>query len=189
MENKQPNKFINFFKTYKLLTLTLFLFLVVLPVVTIPTIYIYQFASSKPVIFHYKDNKLTKINKQHYFDISFTLFSIEAPDADGKNGYYIFDYEIVVKDTVNEIVDIKFNAQLSVKNDNYTSHLEDLTETLESTTSSRLKIPFNYNMDKKILPFVRAGGPRLFLEIHFTELNTLLGEPQYETLYIEIPYN
>lgn len=190
MDNKKPNRFINFFKTYKLLTLTLFLFLIVLPLATIPSIYIYQVASAKPTIFFEKGNKAVKLSKQKYFDITFDLHSIITPDSDGKNGYYVFEYEIKMKDTVNEIERVSFNAQLSVQNDKYSSHyrpgIDDLESNLVSTSSTRLRVPFNYDMDKRILPFMYPKGPRLFLALYFTEY--VFGEPFNEVVFVEVPF-
>lgn len=191
MKNKKNNRFLNFFKKYRVLTLTLFLFLILLPLIFIPTIYIYQVASSKHVVFEDKNNKAVMVDKQDYFDIEFNLYTIVEPEEE-KSGYYEFDYKITPKEggvnDVNNIYDISFNAQLSVKRDKYTSLNEDLIEVLESTPNSRLRIKFDYDMDKSILPFLKPKGPTLYLVIYFTEeISNLMEELQ--TIFVEVPYN
>lgn len=191
MKNKKNSKFLSFFKKYRVLTLTLFLFLILLPLIFIPTIYIYQIASSKHVVFEDKSNKAVMIDKQDYFDIEFNLYNIVKPQEEN-SGYYEFDYKITPKEggvsEVNDIYDISFNAQLSVKRDKYTSLHEELIEVLESTPNSRLKIKFDYDMDKSILPFLKPKGPTLYLVIYFTEeIHNLTQE--YQTIFVEVPYN
>lgn len=187
MATKQTNKFMSFIKKYKVLTITIGLFFIVLPLILIPTLYIYQVASSKHVIFHDKGNKALKINKQNYFDIDFSLNKIIESEEDVA-GYYVFDYEIKVKDSVlNDINGITFNSQLSVINDDYTSYNEDSVSTLKSTTEyNMLKIPFDYNMDKRVLPLLYPKGPKLYLEISFTEY--ILNMPEQKTIYVEVPF-
>lgn len=189
MKNKRNNKFLGFFQKYKVLSLTLFLFLILLPFILIPTVYIYQIAStSKHIIFEDKDVKAVKVDKQNYFDIEFSLYTIVEPEGD-KSGYYEFDYKITRKEgRINTIAQVSFSAQLSVKRDNYTTHNENLIEVLESTPNSRLRVQFDYDMDKSILPFLKPKGPTLYLVIYFTEIFADFDNYEHQTIYVEVPY-
>lgn len=179
----------SFFTRHRVLTITLFLFLVILPFILIPTVYIYQIASSKPILFHDKKNKAIKLKDQNYFNINFVLFDIIDPDKDNANGYYIFNYEIEVKpELVNELTDITFQVLLVVGNDKYITYSLGPHSQLKSTSSSRLKVEFNYDMDKSILPFLKPKGPKLYMQIQFYERFSQFNNEEHRDFIIEIPY-
>ena len=84
MKNKDNNRFIAFITKHRIFTLTIILFLIVLPLILIPTVYITQVASAKHVIFEDKSIKAVSVDKQDYFDIEFSLYSITEPTKDSK---------------------------------------------------------------------------------------------------------
>lgn len=190
MKNNKENKFKTFIKTHRVFSLTVFLFLIVVPLILIPTVYIYQVASSKHVLFEDKSIKAVKLANQDYFDIEVTLYNIKEPLGDSM-GQYIFNYKITTKDTVNSISDIAFTGQLSVVNDKYTSFSGDFLTTLESSSTTRLIFDWDYNMNKTILPFLKPKGPKLYLQIDFIYemAEPLHGAPEEKTIFIEVPFN
>ncbi len=187
MNKKKQKSKLSFFQRYKVLSLTLLLFLVVLPVVFIPSVYLYQITNSKSVLFEDKNAKTTAINKQNIFDFEFSLVEIILPNASNQNGLYRFDYTITKLDTLNEISNIKFKVQLTVKNDKYSSISNEST-TLTSSAYTKLNVPFNYNMDKTLLPFLKPKGPILHIMITYTENMPGLGKTN-KTMIIKLPYD
>lgn len=190
MKNNKPNKFVSFFKRHKVFSITLILFLVVVPLILIPTTYIYQIVSSKPVLFGDKKIKAVKLDKQEYFDINVTLYNITEPMGDTP-GEYIFDYKLTPKSAVNTISNVRFTGQLSVVNDNYTSMSGDTLTSLESHENNKLIFKWDYNMEKTLLPFLKPKGPKLYLKIMFSYdmAPPLQGNPREETIYVEVPYS
>lgn len=190
MKNNKENKFKKFLKTHKLFSLTIFLFLIVVPLILIPTAYISQAVSSKHILFKDKSIKAVKLDNQDYFDIEVTLYNIKEPLGDTP-GKYIFNYKITPKDSVNTIRNISFTGQLSVINDKYTSFNGNFLTSSESTSSTRLTFDWDYNMNKSILPFLKPKGPKLYLQINFIyELaEPLQGNPEEKTIYVEVPFS
>lgn len=191
MKNKDNNRFIAFITKHRIFTLTIILFLIVLPLILIPTVYITQVASAKHVIFEDKSIKAVSVDKQDYFDIEFSLYSITEPTKDSK-GKYSFNYSISLKEGLSEskIKNISFNGQLSVVNDKYTVFNKKFTEVLESTNRTKFDFTWEYNMNKSILPFLKPQGPTLYLQIFFTEqMVSPIGEEVERVIYVKVPYN
>lgn len=190
MKNNNESKFKSFFRRHKVFSLTLFLFLIVVPIILIPTAYIYQVVSSRHVLFEDKSIKALQIDEQDYFDINVELHSIKEPLGD-QLGEYIFNYKITPKSTVNTINNVSFTGQLSVVNDDYTSFNGQTLTSLESTNTTRLIFEWDYDMNKSVLPFLKPKGPKLYLQINFTYdmAPPLQGNPTEETIYLEVPFD
>ena len=131
------------------------------PLILIPTTYIYQIVSSKPVLFGDKKIKAVKLDKQEYFDITVTLYNITEPMGDTP-GEYIFDYKLTPKSAVNTISNVRFTGQLSVVNDNYTSMSGDTLTSLESHENNKLIFKWDYNMEKRSYRFKTKRAKIIF---------------------------
>lgn len=183
--NKHNQK--NFFQKHRLLTFTLILFFVLLPLLVIPTVYAANALTNQTVLFEDKSLKVTA--KQEVFDLEFQLQEIIEPDEKNEGGKYIFSYEITPKETVNTIKVNKINGQLSIRNDSYNSKAEKELTIIKTTPTTRLVIPFNYNLDKTILPFVKPDGPYLYIKIDYTETVAGLSQSTNHTLIIKVTYD
>ncbi len=179
---KQTNK-IPFYKKYRILTITLVMFLVVLPVLTIPSIYISHFVSSKDVLFGEKNLKAQSLNSQDKFIIDVKLLEIVKQDEENKkDGKYIF--EIDFKTENSNIKSFTIDAQLSVKNDKYDS--EAVSKPVLNNSTTKFDIKFNYDMTKNPILFVRPQGPTLYLKITYSYVDSKLGTP--EPIIVKVPY-
>lgn len=183
--NKQKKQ--TFFQKYRLLTVTLILFFIVLPLVVIPVVYTLNAVSDQTVLF--EDTKLKAEKSQEVFDLNFELVEIIESNADNEGGKYIFSYEITPKSTVNTINIKTVNAQLSIRNDNYNTQAEKELTLSKTTPSVRLVIPFNYNLNKTLLPFVKPDGPYLYVKISYTETTASLNQSTDHTLIIKVSYD
>lgn len=189
MAINEKNKFITFLTKHRIFAITILLFLIVLPVILIPTVYISQVVSSKHIIFEDKSIKALKVSEQDYFDIEFSLHSITEKTKTSP-GKYSFNYSIALKDGVNNISNISFNGQLSVINDKYTTVNNKFTSLLKSTTNTKFDFTWDYNMNKSILPFLKPEGPTLYLQILFTEQKPqVIGGEVERIIYVKVPYN
>ncbi len=179
---KQQNK-TPFYKKYRILTITLVMFLVILPIIFIPSIYITHFASSKDVLFGEKKQKAVSYNSQDKFQIEADLVEIVKYDqANNKDGKYIFDIDFTILASNVKVSTVE--AQLSVKNDKYDTDV--VKKNITSNSKTRFEIKFNYNMDKKVMPFVKPQGPTLYLKVTYTFTTELSSGAQ--TLIIKVPY-
>lgn len=176
-----------FFKKHRILAITLILFLIVLPLLVIPTVYVASALGNKAILFEDKTLKAAKSTNVFTFD--FELIEIIESNDENEGGYYIFDYKITTNDSVNTITNVRFKAQLSIRNDSYDSPSEREYTTLESSTTTKLRIPFNYDLDKTILPLVKADGPYLYLHISYIEIIQGLEQQNNKILIIKVPYD
>ncbi len=181
----------SFFVKHRLLTITLILFLIVVPMTLIPTVYTMNAFSNHTVLF--EDKSLKVDNEQNVFGLEFILDEIipYEKDEEGKlvGGKYIFSYEITQLSTVNTIVIKQVTAQLSIRNDKYNTVAERPLTVSKTTTYNRLVIPFNYNLDKTILPFVKPDGPYLYVKIEYTETIAELNQTNNHTLILRVRYD
>lgn len=183
--SKQKNT--SFFKTHRVLSFTLILFLIVVPLVVIPVIYTINAVADQTVLFENKSNKAVK--NQDVFDLDFKLAEIIEPNDNNEGGKYIFTYEIKVNPTVNTIAVTKINGQLSIRNDKFNSIAERELNVLKTTSTIRLVIPFNYNLNKTILPLIKPDGPYLYIKIDYIETTAGLEQSMDKTLIIKVPYD
>ncbi|NMA05049.1 MAG: hypothetical protein GX931_01615 [Acholeplasmataceae bacterium] len=187
----RKNKKQSFFKKYKLLTITLILFFIVVPLILVPTVYTINAFSNYTVLF--EDKELKAVTEQDVFTLEFKLDEIITykKNEEGINdgGKYIFSYEITPKTTVNTILINQVNAQLSIRNDKYNSIAERPLTVAKTTQYNRLVIPFNYNKDKWLLPLVKPDGPYLYIKIDYTETISGLNQTNNHTLIIKVPYD
>ncbi|MGI6359788.1 MAG: hypothetical protein ACOX02_01935 [Acholeplasmatales bacterium] len=181
----------SFFVKHRLLTITLILFLIVVPMTLIPTVYTMNAFSNHTVLF--EDKSLKAVKEQDVFTLEFKLDEIieTKKNEEGKldGGKYIFSYEITPKTTVNTILINKVNAQLSIRNDKYNTVAERVMTVYKTTPYNRLVIPFNYNLDKTLLPFVKPDGPYLYIKIDYTETIAELNQTNTHTLIIKVPFD
>lgn len=184
---KQPNQ-PSFFTRHRLLSLMLILFLVVLPLVFIPSVYIYKFSTKNPVLFETKGVKLVK-PEDSIFNTEFILSEIKMPNEDNLKGAYVFKYKLNPKETVNTITNVKYQFQLSVINDKYTTYSQQNLTAVPKENYSTTSIEFNYNMDKFILPFISAKGPNLYIKITYDEVLLELGTTKTHTIYMRLDYD
>lgn len=180
---KETNK-IPFYKKYRILTITLIMFLIVLPLITIPGIYISHFVASKDVLFGDKDLKAISLDEQDKFIVDVVLKEIVLEDRENnKDGKYIF--EIDFKTESSNIKNFKIDAQLSVKNDKYDSEVISKTVS-NNSVKNKFEIKFNYNMKKSPLLFVNPKGPTLYLKITYAYVDSTLGTPK--PIIVKVPY-
>ncbi len=180
---KKDNNKISFYKKYRIFTITLIMFLVVLPIITIPSIYISHFVSSKDVLFGDKTLKAQTLDSQDKFIIEANLIEIIKQDKENdNNGKYLF--EIDFKTESSNIKDFKIEAQLSVKNDNYNS--EVISKTVTNHSKTKFEIVFNYDMNKNPLLFVSPKGPTLYLRITYSFVESNLGTPK--PIIVKVPF-
>ncbi len=181
----------SFFQKHRLLTITLILFFIVVPMTLIPTVYTMNAFSNHTILF--EDSKLKAAKEQDVFTLEFKLDEIieSKKNEEGKldGGKYIFSYEITTKTTVNTIVVNQVTAQLSIRNEKYNTVAERPLTVTKTTSYNRLVIPFNYNLDKTLLPFVKPDGPYLYVKIDYTETIAELNQTNNHTLIIKVPYD
>jgi len=188
MANKKQPKQPSFFTRHRLLSLMLILFLIVLPLVFIPSVYIYKFSTKNPVLFETKGVKLVK-PEDSIFNTEFILSEIKIPDEDNLKGAYVFKYKLNPKETVNTITNVKYQFQLSVIYDKYTTYSQENLTAVPKDDYSTTSIEFNYNMDKFILPFISAKGPNLYVKITYDEILSELGTTNSHTIYMRLDYD
>ncbi|NLN50142.1 MAG: hypothetical protein GX149_00765 [Acholeplasmataceae bacterium] len=181
-KKKQKNQ-ISFFQKYRILTITLILFFIVIPVIFIPSVYIYQVASSKHVLFDDPKAKAISVAEQDYFSLDFSLTEIVEPNSENKNGLYKFKYEITRQESINELSDINVQLQLAVKHDKYTEISEE-----KPYSMTQMNVNFNFDMDKSALPFLRTKLPVLYVKIAFNENLAGLGSTP-KVLILKVPYD
>lgn len=182
---KKTNNNDSFLYRHRILMLSLLLFFVLLPLIFIPSAYISTYMKSKPILFGDKNNKVSNYQKQTLFDIDVTLPEIVLSNESMENGLYKVNLKIDVNSPVNEISNIQATLQLSVKWANYTTHSE--ASGINPGQVHKIDVPFNYDMDKRILPFVKPGGPDLYIKITYTE--TILHSPMAREVFFKIPYS
>ena len=188
MANKKQPKQPSFFTRHRLLSLMLILFLIVLPLVFIPSVYIYKFSTKNPVLFETKGVKLVK-PEDSIFNTEFILSEIKMPNEDNLKGAYVFKYKLNPKETVNTITNVKYQFQLSVIYDKYTTYSQENLTAVPKDDYSTTSIEFNYNMDKFILPFISAKGPNLYVKITYDEILSELGTTNSHTIYMRLDYD
>ena len=188
MANKKQPKQPSFFTRHRLLSLMLILFLIVLPLVFIPSVYIYKFSTKNPVLFETKGVKLVK-PEDSIFNTEFILSEIKMPNEDNLKGAYVFKYKLNPKETVNTITNVKYQFQLSVIYDKYTTYSQENLTAVPKDNYSTTSIEFNYNMDKFILPFISAKGPNLYIKITYDEILSELGTTNSHTIYMRLDYD
>jgi hypothetical protein len=175
---KQKTK-IPFYKKYRILTITLVMFLIVLPLIVIPTIYVAHFVNSKDILFSDKSLKAVPLNKQDKFEIDVYLDErkeVLDNDDNFKATNYIFYLDFKSLYT-SKIKDINIEVQLSAKNDKYDS--ESISKSIKNESEkNKFEIPFAYNPKKKILPLVRVKEPTLYLKITFEFEDSSLLKPE-----------
>lgn len=188
MANKKQPKQASFFKRHRLLSIMLILFLIVLPLVFIPSVYIYKFSTKNPVLFETKGVKLVK-PEDSMFNTEFILSEIKMPNEDNLKGAYVFKYKLNPKETVNTITNVKYQFQLSVIWDNYTTFSQENLTAVPRENYGTTSIEFNYDMDKFILPLIRAEGPNLYVKITYDEVLLDLGSTKTHTIYMRLDYD
>lgn len=181
----KSNRKDSFLYRHRILMISLLLFFVLLPLIFIPSAYISTYMKSKPILFGDKHNKISNYEKQTLFDIEFKLPEIILPNESMENGLYKGKLKINVNSPVNEISNIQATLQLSVRWANYTTNSE--ASSINPNQEHGIDIPFNYNMDKHILPFVKPGGPDLYIKITYTE--TILSSPMAREVFFKISYD
>ena len=165
------------------LKLVLLLFLVVLPLLLIPGIYVSQYVQSKPILFEDKDAKVISLDELKTFNIVYEVTQIKETDADLKNGYYTIKFTIHKEQTVNVIKNIKVAFQLSTKWENYNSSNSQASVILGQEKST--SVSFNMDMNKSVLPLVKPQGPYLYMMLTYEE--EIFGIPTAKTIYVELP--
>ena len=87
----------------------------------IPSVYIYKLSTKNPVLFETKGIKLTN-PEDSMFNTEFILSEIKMPNSENLKGAYVFKYKLNPKETVNSITNVKYQFQLSVIWDDYTTY-------------------------------------------------------------------
>lgn len=188
MANKKQQKKLSFFMRHRLLSIMLILFLLVLPLVFIPSVYIYKLSTKNPVLFETKGIKLTN-PEDSMFNTEFILSEIKMPNSENLKGAYVFKYKLNPKETVNSITNVKYQFQLSVIWDDYTTYSPEGLTSLPTTAYGTTSLEFNYDMEKFILPFINADGPNLYMKITYDEVLKDLGTTKSHTIYMKLSYD
>ena len=167
------------------LAVFMILFLVILPIIFVPSIYVKTYLDSKPVLFSDKKADVVSVDDMPLFDIDYTITHVRLPNSDNVGGYYRFNYELIKTSGVNQISNIRVQFQLSTRWAKYSEVSTEQTVTL--ATMKTVQMNFNYDMDKSVLPLVKASGPTLYAKITYDEL--ILGETYNRVIYVSLPYD
>ena len=129
------------------LKIVILLFLVVLPLLLIPGIYITQYVKSEPVLFENKSAEVINLSQLKVFNLDYEITQIKEPNSELKNGYYTIKYTLTKEQTTNVYKDIKVTFQLSTKWAAYNSANSQASVVLGQEKSS--SIVFNFDTNKK----------------------------------------
>lgn len=184
MKNNKKTSKMTWFLEHRLIVFIILL-VVVLPLLMIPGIYISQYQQNKPVLFEDKHAEAISINKLEHFNFEYNVSEFRESNDQNLGGYYKIKYTLTKKDTVNTISAVKLTFQMSTTWSRYDSKSSEQSVTLSSERT--LQVAFNFNMDKNVIPFVKAGGPYLYARINYTE--TILNEPFNRVLYVKLPFD
>lgn len=184
MKNNKKTSKMTWFLEHRLIVFIILL-VVVLPLLMVPGIYISQYQQNKPVLFEDKHAEVDSISKLKHFDFEYNVSEFREPNAQNLGGYYKIKYTLAKKDTVNTISAVKITFQMSTTWSKYNSKSSEQTVALGSERT--LQVAFNFDMDKNVIPFVKAGGPYLYARISYTE--TILNEPFNRVVYVKLPFD
>lgn len=165
------------------LKIVILLFLVVLPLLLIPGIYITQYVKSEPVLFENKSAEVINLSQLKVFNLDYEITQIKEPNSELKNGYYTIKYTLTKEQTTNVYKDIKVTFQLSTKWAAYNSANSQASVVLGQEKSS--SIVFNFDTNKNVLPLVKPAGPYLYALITYNE--EIFNDTVEKKIYVKLP--
>lgn len=165
------------------LKIVILLFLVALPLLLIPGIYITQYVKSEPVLFENKSAEVINLSQLKVFNLDYEITQIKEPNSELKNGYYTIKYTLTKEQTTNVYKDIKVTFQLSTKWAAYNSANSQASVVLGQEKSS--SIVFNFDTNKNVLPLVKPAGPYLYALITYNE--EIFNDTVEKKIYVKLP--
>lgn len=180
---KRKNVKVPFYKKYRILSLTIFMFLIIIPLILIPSVYISNAIKSKDILFDNPSLKVTPKNKNDKFEVTAELVE-KYLDNDNEGYFKEFEFKITLSTTATNISNFNIQTQLSVKNDKYDSFTT--SRSISNNSTLTIRVPFAYNMNKRILPFMKPKVPTLYVKISYSYTDTQLADP--EPIIVKVNY-
>lgn len=169
----------------------LLMYMVILPLVLIPAIYIVQYQQNKVVVF--EQSKISFVNPTdlEHFSLDLELERITLPkfengEISAQGNYRIKSTLSLLPGVVPTISDVKLDFELQCSWINCQGTFDEKAVVLGQTRTDNLA--YSQVFPKNVLPFVTIEGPDLYVKITWTET---VGQalPVVRHVYLVYDYN